>query len=354
MSLLLAPEALLPSELWGEIFLFSIPWYMDTRQGLYVYRKAVILPGTICRKWREVALGTPRMWASITLDIVEGYEEMEYSLAMAWLQRSANRPLQVWVNRQSLTPVSSIVDAIVAHCHRWESIFLEMPSSMIYSLASAKHHLPRLRYLFLACPRFCNDPPWTMPLEAFEVAPQLRQLTVGHHVSLSLLRIPWDQLLSISDCCSKATSEELLGILMQASNIKDIQMRIEDSAFPPLRPTQAVQCQLQRLELMVIASDPAWIFDHVTLPSLHEFEYYEEYNCWAQPQFLSFLSRSSCHLRSLTLIFLGADMSEDELVAILQLTHALEVLRTSVSRWRSYLFSSQAAPYRDSAMPRFG
>jgi hypothetical protein len=193
---------------------------------------------------------------------------------------------------------------------------------MSYGLAFAKHRSPQLWYLSIEHP---NDPtPWTMALEAFEVAPRLRHLFIGHQVSPFLLRIPWSQLESIFVDSGTFRSEECLEILRLSSNLYELQVRtLTDIAVPPIRPI--VQTELVRLDLS-IHSDPAWLWDHLTLPSLCDLYCFEVGGYWAQPQFISFLCRSSCSLKLLVLAFSSASMSEGDLINILRLTPALEIL----------------------------
>ncbi|KZP11476.1 hypothetical protein FIBSPDRAFT_756686, partial [Athelia psychrophila] len=57
---LLSPIRHLPSEMLGDIFLHSLP--DDWKHDINHYRRAVMLPGQVCRRWREVAITTSKMW----------------------------------------------------------------------------------------------------------------------------------------------------------------------------------------------------------------------------------------------------------------------------------------------------
>jgi len=114
-------------------------------------------------------------------------------------------------------------------------------------------------------------------------------------------------------------SEECLEILRLSSNAENIQLELEDLTVSHVWPV--IQSQLEEL-LLRMRTDIGWLLDHVTLPSLRTFDYSEEYGCWAQSQFISFLSRSSCSLQSLSLC-LEQTMSAGDLIGILELTPAL-------------------------------
>ena len=315
----LPPAHRLPSELLGEIFVFSVPdisvWLFDN----CAYREAVMLPGNICRKWREVALATPRLWTSISLNVADGYEEAELAMVSAWLERSASCFLRLRLVHKSPTPAPAIIDAIIAHSHRCEHLNFVMPVGMIYGLEPAKHRFPQLQSLEIGCPPD-DDLPWTMPLEAFEAAPQLRCLVIGNHVSPFFLRVPWSQLEYVHNTTCTVRSDECLEILRLSSNAENIQLELEDLTVP-WHVWPVIQSQVEEL-MLSMRTDIGWLLDHVTLPSLRTFDYSEEYSCWAQSQFISFLSRSSCSLQSLSLC-LEHNISADDLIGILELTPAL-------------------------------
>ncbi|KAK0491700.1 hypothetical protein EDD18DRAFT_1080433, partial [Armillaria luteobubalina] len=67
---ILSPSRRLPTKVLTEIFIRCLPLYdpggspLDPRA--FPWRLS-----HVCRKWREVAIGTPKLWSSICLDFVD-------------------------------------------------------------------------------------------------------------------------------------------------------------------------------------------------------------------------------------------------------------------------------------------
>ncbi|KZP03933.1 hypothetical protein FIBSPDRAFT_662159, partial [Athelia psychrophila] len=58
---LLSPIHHLPSKMLGDIFLHSLP--DDWKHNINHYRCTVMLPGQVCRRWREVVTTMSTMWS---------------------------------------------------------------------------------------------------------------------------------------------------------------------------------------------------------------------------------------------------------------------------------------------------
>lgn len=89
----LAPIARLPPELLSEIFVwlvskFEIRDFGDKGWARPSYHRWLIVT-FVCRRWREIALRTPRMWNKI---ILHG----KFERITTFLQRSAQAPLEVY------------------------------------------------------------------------------------------------------------------------------------------------------------------------------------------------------------------------------------------------------------------
>lgn len=64
----LAPIHRIPSELLAEIFTW-VPLLKDTPNNRYINRDQLFVL-RVCKRWREVALSTPKLWAQLRIDIV--------------------------------------------------------------------------------------------------------------------------------------------------------------------------------------------------------------------------------------------------------------------------------------------
>ncbi|KAJ6496794.1 hypothetical protein DFH09DRAFT_853496, partial [Mycena vulgaris] len=87
----------LPPEVICEIFLHCLP---DTEYVEPDSSSAPLLMCWICRQWRDIALATPGLWASLYLDLdrfclkedpTQGLDD----LFCAWLSNARNKPLSV-------------------------------------------------------------------------------------------------------------------------------------------------------------------------------------------------------------------------------------------------------------------
>ena len=96
---LLSPIRRLPVELLSETFILSLP--DDWKDKIYDFRRAVNLPTSVCRYWRNVALSTPRMWNSIGFRLEDRTAQADVDLARTWIVRSRSvasfhLPLVLW------------------------------------------------------------------------------------------------------------------------------------------------------------------------------------------------------------------------------------------------------------------
>jgi len=123
---LVSPIRHLPPEMLSEIFLRSIPsrdpYFLLT---LYDLRRAVMLPGSVCKRWRDIALSTPRLWSSIGLQLHEKTVEADVDLTRTWLTRSGGMPLTLQiggvrrgVNFHSPPATHPVVEVLTQHAER--------------------------------------------------------------------------------------------------------------------------------------------------------------------------------------------------------------------------------------------
>ncbi|KAJ7685569.1 hypothetical protein DFH06DRAFT_1075074 [Mycena polygramma] len=185
----------LPPELLGEIFIHCLP--------VTVYRLAdipvipspndapLVLCG-VCRYWRQIALSTPGLWASIFLDADFAYSDKgaEYvDFCRRWISRARSTPLsfclEAYVNDAS---VHSLLEILGSLSEQWRDIELTLGQDFPKtSSLPADGNYPVLERLSLDAPNsdlpisFCN-------------APLLRDVRFGIYTPQIL--IPWHQISS--------------------------------------------------------------------------------------------------------------------------------------------------------------
>ena len=192
---ILAPWKRLPPELLALVFLFSqVP-------GLETLAPIRRLPtvSQVCRRWREVALSSPALWTEIVLDCRKDTSRATWSRYIdCMLQRSRECPLKVYIaltqNRHISHPS---VESLISHSHRWSVAKICCTSSTIHAIQRLHRKLPSLHSLELIADNtevFSNK-----TINAFEVAPALRQVCIRGEWFPTTFSIPWPQLTFYQD-----------------------------------------------------------------------------------------------------------------------------------------------------------
>jgi hypothetical protein len=110
----------IPTEILSEIFLHCL---VEDSDG-FDAEEAPLLLNFVCSKWRTVAISTPQLWSSISLDLPPcgGIEMLE-----TWLSRSSASPLKIiWTDSQGSADDSATLNAIIplARCLRFITIYI--------------------------------------------------------------------------------------------------------------------------------------------------------------------------------------------------------------------------------------
>ncbi|KAJ7250253.1 hypothetical protein C8J57DRAFT_1723573 [Mycena rebaudengoi] len=216
------PVLELPTEVTAEIFIHCLPVLQHPFCGdpHYIRINAPRLLLQICRAWRDIALTTPKLWASFH---IQGYYLRSTSWGQMfeeWVRRAGSSPLSMVLQHDdsavewSLFP--GVFHQIIARPSQWRDVELIVPHRALLrpefqtALQGKLHALERLvintdRSYFhghnMGVPTV-----EAIPLTAFETAPKLRAVGLLNF-SLSFINLPWNQLtsfvgekLSLSDC----------------------------------------------------------------------------------------------------------------------------------------------------------
>jgi F-box-like len=325
---LLSPTRCLPPEVLAEIFYYCSPenWIDDNPHD----KRATMLSSHVCRLWRQVALSMPRLWSSLSLEIRTANYESSLSLAKSWLSRSGGCPLKLRILCFDRSRnLQFLVDTILPLCHRWQNLYIVVLFAEIDDFVAAIGHVPRLEMLDLSVldsPDFLTTRP--LPVRIFESAPKLRNVCLSDGIIPHGVQLPWDQLTEfrvglcgVYDC---------LEALTWLPNLVKFGVDLAIVKTPPSGAIHHV-IQLPHLTTMTLFPrvNPGYFFDHLALPSLADFEYYDEVGCtWKQRQFISLLLRSSCSLRRLCLAA-PRSMKEHHLIQVLEHTPDLRELHVA-------------------------
>ncbi|KAJ7608127.1 hypothetical protein DFH06DRAFT_1018088 [Mycena polygramma] len=196
------PVLTLPNEIVSEIFLNFLPNYPICPPLIGPLSPARLCH--ICRKWRNIALHTPRLWRAISWPphMNFGFNPYPKDLFSAWLERSASCPLSIKLIEDGST--HQLARKIVDYRARWEHLEITFTTngSVATDFLQTNVRLPLLRSLKLRALS-------SLPRASFLVAPRLRKLALEFYAAKDLLVLfPWQQLTVLSvalidalDCC---------------------------------------------------------------------------------------------------------------------------------------------------------
>jgi hypothetical protein len=309
---LVAPIRRIPPEMLCEMFMHCL---VDGPNSFDV-TKAPLHLTFVCSKWRRVAISSPRLWSYISLDKAS----MATELLQTWLLRSGSSPLTLVFKEDgcgdATLAVSSYLNAIIPHSHRWRDVTFSMVGTYFMLLedrvAEIKDHLPMLERLNLERLDFVDQ-----PMTIFENAPMLNTVTLMDH---SRYLLPWHQLKHYHACTFSTT--ECLHLLQQCTNLTHwtLEYAYMDDDMLSTSMVPLVHSQLQSMYLVFDGddvNDVCKLLDSIRLPALQILDISTSGGSSnsTQTHISSFLDRSSCNLQCLTL---RISWHDDELVIFLQ------------------------------------
>ncbi|KAJ7130372.1 hypothetical protein C8R44DRAFT_872183 [Mycena epipterygia] len=182
------PVLTLPNEIVSEIFVHFLPVY--PRRPPMIGRLSPASLGQICRKWREITLSTPALWAAITLPLpTEKRDPQRLQLLETYLERLGSRLLSIQLVTYGSRELTSFVQAIAPHSARWEYLDLCIPHNSLRSW-NFEGPLPFLWSLKISTWETEDNP----ALCTFQTAPLLRSVALQYYYDNYGALLPWHQL----------------------------------------------------------------------------------------------------------------------------------------------------------------
>ncbi|KAF7294264.1 F-box domain-containing protein [Mycena chlorophos] len=322
------PVDTLPAELLAEIFLHVLPTKMtidDLHLGLRWGPVPLIL-SQICRRWREVALGVPRLWVDVALCIVDNCGQRNHNaLSRAAVSaqrlelhatRAGGRLLRLalgcskphlWSDGEPNVDVIPFMEILRRYSTQVEEISLELGRREMEQLRQAAFEL---NFLNLRSVSLSLDTSWLGDgrFGMFSDAPALRAVDLGA-VNPQCLDLPWEQVTElVAESC---TPDVCCTALRRASNLR----RAEFSMIPIARnpePRRIVHPVLSELFIRECREYEAHILNYFELPALQSLTLLtteSDDNFFAS--FSDFLDQSGSQLRTLVLgrPWMGVSMS---------------------------------------------
>ncbi|KAJ7866327.1 hypothetical protein B0H13DRAFT_2670755 [Mycena leptocephala] len=204
------PVLTLPNEIVSNIFVHFLPAYphYPPLTGLL----SPTLLTQICRRWREIALGTPALWSAISSHIRRIPLEQKAHIFDLWLKRSRFCPLSLKI--VDGTNVAAILAAAIPHRARWEH--LELNNLSPSHLPILECSMPLLRHLDLSL----SDSS-AVATEVF--APLLRTVVLSD-VAASSVILPWARLTSLT--LLNVYPRQCVPILQKTSNLVRCELEV--------------------------------------------------------------------------------------------------------------------------------
>nr|GAT50017.1 predicted protein [Mycena chlorophos] len=182
----------LPNELLTEIFMRFLPQY-PAFPPLVGPNSPTCLLG-VCRRWRNLALHTARLWRAIKVD---GDADEEFAVALTWLERSSSALLylDVVVDDDVIPathpPLQQLFEAIVANRMRWQYLKLAVQEDQAGRFSGPA---PNLACLEISASGDGWDPAHSFLLVD---AAALRELVLWD-AAYNVQSVPWAQLTSLT------------------------------------------------------------------------------------------------------------------------------------------------------------
>ncbi|KAJ7665370.1 hypothetical protein DFH06DRAFT_311946 [Mycena polygramma] len=288
------PVSTLPTEIIIDIFICFLPTYPRI-PPLRGHLSPALLT-QICRRWREIALGTPGLWRALGLEIYEdAAPAREFRI---WLNRSRCCPLSLKIARPSgLSLVNSeILGTIAHHCARLEYAELLLSTVQLPIIGGPHQAMPSLRELDLHLSIDSSDDPGITKY-IFGDVPLLCTVTLNG-LAASKVILPWAQLTSLTLC--PVYSHECVSVLQQTPNLVFCKLRVFDS--PGEQPGPDITLlYLESLTLLGHATGRATNFhESFIVPALRRLEIPKSH-LRRKPidSLTAFISKAGCTLESL-------------------------------------------------------
>ncbi|KAJ7745761.1 hypothetical protein B0H16DRAFT_1462759 [Mycena metata] len=310
------PILTLPVDVTTEIFLRCLPPPPKTPR----VSDAPLLLVRICRQWRDIAISTPELWASLAFTVSEPNTELLAArdhLIERWLARSGQYPLSIRV-LESPRPlrsdnavtgaksVDSCLRLLLEHSAQWRHVEIEVDlPGMKRALEAVKSHtpfdFPQLEYWRIGVDNYESEDSGQFRVGA---APQLRSIHLTLGVAPLDFRgtgIPWSQLTNLTG--HSFDPAECVLILRLCPALVRGRFALCSDIAPPSQPI-LLHPSLEFLDLSHL--NGRWrnlnigfqVLDAITLPGLISLTL----DCVGNGQsIVSLLTRSSCRLHGLAL-----------------------------------------------------
>ncbi len=326
----------IPTELVANIFSFVVE-----EQENWWDRESPLLLCAVCRKWRSIAISTPRLWRTVKLRFKRPLDnEYELVLLQQWLDRAAAVPLYLYLG-QNIYPYGANQPDLDTRMKNMENII----SSVLPRSSTVLIRLQDGPYLKLAT-AFSIDIPYKLLEEIRFTAPNLSSKTIDLRACTNLIlgilhpyrRFEFgdNQFHSLRHLVMTGNMHDIYQILSRFPSVEEYRHIAEydasDRAVPPALK-RAPHLKLPNLEAFDVewdGTDDIWrVFDRLSIPSLQKFGFQHQNlrdTHWHWPSLFSLFQRSRPPMRYLEICNLPI-VPESQLMELLSWMPALKGLK---------------------------
>ncbi|KAG2057421.1 hypothetical protein BDR06DRAFT_994933 [Suillus hirtellus] len=291
----------LPTEVLSHIFKFCLP---ETRLLLSPSTlKAPMLLTRICRRWREIAAGTPELWCRLYVEADDrDWEQAAFCYDM-WLKRSRGRPLSLALGRYHSAKLRSLLQPYITHItslrvsvHSFQGestqLFLtDLPVLQeLAILGMTKYDIPTIAQSISGLPSTIRSLKFIDMRPFFDIEP------------LSSFSPVWAYLtdVQIAVCHPNA----VLHLLQLCPNLSSLTLRIAFDQTESLESFTHTKLQSLRILYDALLTRPlSDLLNALSLPNLRTLEARRNGRnaSWPHEDMKALLARSKCSLETLTI-----------------------------------------------------
>lgn len=332
------PSFKLAPELIAEIFLQCSPSATAFPLG---FMEPLLAITQICSGWRNVALGTPKLWSNLIIEPSTTIQSLSriVDIAEIWFERARTIPLTLTIGNthyddwESVLGIDFLIQRLVVpHANRLRGLALKSPLTHYRSfLRLPPSTMTLLQSLVLhgdICTQMCSDEPFTI----FDSAPQLRRVTLASFRRSNYLPrvtsgLPWQQLTDLCITDVSLSIRDLHTIFQRCVDLINCTLEFGCDSSPPYIISDLTLVHMTTFKAFVWASSTPderpldFLFSPLFLPSLTDLEL--DSNISYLP-LASLISRSKCRLMRLSLP--SVTMSTTDKKSLLQLIPSLKEL----------------------------
>ena len=331
--------------------------------------------GAVCKSWREIAWTTREIWTFLYVHVLLSKSRSWrtfYELVAEWLSRCANRPLNVHLHCYPEDPDQKkttqyefrnglpLLTLVNRYSGQWHTLDIQVPDVLMSYLDSSSCTESNLSHLLMGIP---NDGDFLPPTFAPRIA-NLRPRVV--ELFCFYLRIPPQFLAQFWACVTRLrlvnlSVEYLYTIIFpNAPNLREFVFEgalfKSNQALAPAPSTGSVSHpQLESLEIEFADSEAECLFmDAFILPGLKVLRISQvEPYIKLHPECLDgFLTRSSCHLRTMEFPPLIYDAEEDDWIDVLTTLGSIPTLeKLNINGDENPLFMDSLSDLLDAHLP---